>query len=407
MAGGVLDFLFNGQAPPSVSTYGTQTQNVPQWLSDYTQGVVTKANAVGAEPYQLNPNPRIAAFSPDTQSAFDMTRQNAGAYQPTVNNAISTATNVPGQAAAGFNQANQNMNVAGGLTMAGGLGRFTGSTVDQYMNPYIGNVIDRSAQLANRNFSENMMPSLNSQFVSAGQPNSGRHELLAMRGARDVTQNIQDSANSTLANAYSAGQGAFQNDASRMLQSGQQMGALGSATGALANQQGQLGLDAAARQAALATTGQQMGVTDAAQMAAIGNQQEGKAQQNLDVLNQDWQNQVNYPKTQLNWMADIVHGMPMSSQSTNTTTGPGSNFQPSPLAQLGAAYGTYQGLSNLATGKARGGVVRRYARGGLAHVPTAAMLPTTAPRVSTPKAPTPRLGALVSGRNMRRALGVL
>jgi hypothetical protein len=44
----VTDFLFQGKAPPSVNTYGTTTANIPQWLSDYTQGLLAKGNAVAA-----------------------------------------------------------------------------------------------------------------------------------------------------------------------------------------------------------------------------------------------------------------------------------------------------------------------------------------------------------------------
>jgi hypothetical protein len=76
------NFLFQGAPPPSVTQYGTSTQGLPQWLSDYTQGLLGKANAVAAEPYQAYGGPRIADFTGDQQNAFTQTRTAANAFRP-------------------------------------------------------------------------------------------------------------------------------------------------------------------------------------------------------------------------------------------------------------------------------------------------------------------------------------
>lgn len=405
------DFLFNGQAPPSTTTYGNTVQNVPTWLSDYTQGLISRANAVGSEPYQAYQGPRVAPISADTGHAYNMIHNNVGAYAPAIDNAISRTSEVPGAAQGWFDKANSGLQMAGGLTGAavapgqGGLssampwagaasGSFTGDTANQYMNPYIGGVIDRSAQLATRNFNEQFMPQLNSQFISAGQPGSGRHQELAMRGARDVTQNIQDTANSQLASAYQSGQGAYQSDAARyanlagtmgglgsaqqnaMLQAGQQLGQIGAQYGTTGNQLGQLGLDAARNQGALAQTGQQMGVTDAAQLNAIGQQQQDLTQRSLDTSYNDFQNEVNYPRGTLDWMSNIIRGLPSSQSTSTSSTGPANVYQPSGLSQLTSLATGLTGLQKLnqnATQSARGGFISR-ARGGLAHIPSAHMI---------------------------------
>ena len=56
----VLDFLFEGKPPKAVTTYGQTVTDVPKWLSDYTQGLIARANAIAAEPYQAYGGPRIA-----------------------------------------------------------------------------------------------------------------------------------------------------------------------------------------------------------------------------------------------------------------------------------------------------------------------------------------------------------
>ena len=48
--GSVTDFLFEGKPPKSVTTYGQTIENVPKWMSDYTQGLIARANAAAAEP---------------------------------------------------------------------------------------------------------------------------------------------------------------------------------------------------------------------------------------------------------------------------------------------------------------------------------------------------------------------
>ena len=78
----VTDFLFEGQPPQSVTTYGQTVENVPKWMSDYTQGLIARANAAAAEPYIPYGGPRIAGFSPEQEAAFGMVEENVGAYQP-------------------------------------------------------------------------------------------------------------------------------------------------------------------------------------------------------------------------------------------------------------------------------------------------------------------------------------
>lgn len=79
-----LDFLFQGQPPPSVTTYGSTTAGIPQFLSDYTQGLLSRANAVAGEPYQTYGAPRIAGFTDQQQQAFQNTQNMQGQWSPSV-----------------------------------------------------------------------------------------------------------------------------------------------------------------------------------------------------------------------------------------------------------------------------------------------------------------------------------
>jgi len=89
---GILDFLFQGSPPQSVTTYGETTTDLPTWYSDYTQGLISRANAIAAEPYQAYTQPRIAPLDYGQTQAYNKTFGLEGQYTPTMNAAIYSAT---------------------------------------------------------------------------------------------------------------------------------------------------------------------------------------------------------------------------------------------------------------------------------------------------------------------------
>lgn len=380
---GVLDFLFEGKPPKSVTTYGQTVQNVPTWLSDYTQGMIARANAVAAEPYQSYTGPRIAGFSPTQQAAFDMTVGNIGASQPYIGQAISQTQNLPGQGA--LNQAMGTLDTSGALTMgaiAPGQGgaaaaqpymdqaaqTFTGANVGQYMDPYIENVINRAGTLAGRQFNEKILPGIQDTFTGAGQYGSSRMKEVTDRAARDMAEGLQEQAQAALSGAYTTAGNLFGADQQRQgalaqlagqlgtagqtaqLQAGQQMGQLGQLFGALGLDTSKLGLQQAQQLGALGESLQGLNLRDAAALEAIGGQEQQLAQRNLDLAYQDFVNQRDYPRQQVDWLSQIIRGLPATAvptSGTTTSTGPSSVYQPSPLAQIAALASGIKGISSL------------------------------------------------------------
>jgi hypothetical protein len=289
---GVLDFLFEGRPPSSVTTYGETVENIPKWLSDYTQGLIGRANVIAAEPYQEYGGPRISGWAPEQLEAFESGRENIGAWQPGIE-------------------------TAGGLTQAGAAS-FPGQ-VGEYMDPYIGNVLDRQAELSQRQLTEQFIPELQSAFVGSGSFGGDRMMDLGIRGTRDIAEGLQGQQLGALSQAYGQAGQLFQQDRARELAGGQQMGALAEA------EQAMLGRDVAG-------------------LEAIGAQQRGMGQQSLDLAYQDFQQQRDYPRSQVDWMSNIVRGLPSSTQTTTSQTGPADIYGPSPLSQIASLYSTYRGL---------------------------------------------------------------
>lgn len=379
----LTDFLFEGSAPPAVTTYGSRTENIPQFMSDYTLGLISRANAIAAEPYQEYGGPRIAGFTDDTRNAFNQTRMAANAYQGPLAQALgltgTAAQNNPFAAASPYlsnsaNMTQQAANAPGALSAASPYmqkaeGTFTGSNVNQYMDPYVQNVVNRSADLANRNFNENLMPGIQDKFTRAGQYGSKGMLTDATRAARDTTENIQSQANAALSQAYQNAGQLYGADASRQgtlaqlagslsgqdqsarLQAANQLGQLGSTAGTLQGQTGALQLQAGQQYGALGQSAQQLGMQGAAALDTIGQEQQTLNQRNLDTAYQDFQNQTQYPRQTIDWMSSVIRGIPYSQTSSTTQQGPAASYQPSPLQQLGSLGAGAVGLQQLLSGK--------------------------------------------------------
>jgi hypothetical protein len=357
-----IDFLFEGKPPQSVTTEGQTVEGIPKWMSDYTQGLIARANAAAAEPYIPYGGPRIAGFTPEQQAAFGMVEAQTGAYQPYLEGA-----------AAGY---------GGGLSRAANIGRAASPFVERgsqawtdegvaesYMSPYIGNVLDRQEALATRTLEEEFMPRLSGMFGGAGQYGSrggtGSMEDIAMRGGRDIQEGLEAQRLEALHGAYGQGADIFAGDQSRSAEMARIVGALEEA-GATSMYRGAEGLGM------LGSEAQRMGLTDAAAMEGIGAQQQGLNQASLDMAYADFLEQRNLPFDRVAFMNQAIRGLPMDRTQTRTDFGPASIYQPSPLSQIVGAYGVYRGMNP--SGEAEGGYIEGeyedvsdYAEGGYAY----------------------------------------
>lgn len=302
-----LDFLFEGRPPPSTTTYGTTTTQMPQWLSDYTQGLISRANSIAGEPYQPYSGPRLAGLNEDQQRAFEIARGASGIYTPW----IDASRGALGQA--------QNLVNKGSRTYP--------EAVDEYMNPYVENVIDRGSQLATRTLNENFLPQVSRVFGAAGAtPRSTAMRRTVDQGVRDLTEGLNAQNQAALAAAYESGANIFGQDSSRM--------------GALAGQS----INSALAGGVLGEQAQNTALRDAAAQASVGETIQQDTQGSLDLAYQDFLNQRDYPRSQTNWLSSVIRGIPYNQTVTNNETGPANAYQPSGASQLGSLITTGLGI---------------------------------------------------------------
>lgn len=122
-------------------------------------------------------------------------------------------------------------------------------------------------------------------------------------------------------------------------------GTMGNLAGADANRQ----LSAMqAMQSAAQQRQSQLGV-DTAALEAAGQAMQQQQQRQLDASYQQFMDEQNYPKQQMDWLSTQVRGMaPITPQSTaQSGTSTGATYSASPLSQLASGVYAYKGLSSL------------------------------------------------------------
>lgn len=289
---------------------------------------------------------------------------------------------------------NQAANYQGAAAQAG-----SPQGIQSYMSPYTNSVVQGIQNQANQNWNQNIMPGVNDKFVGSGQYGSGRNAQVLGQAAG----NFQTGLSANVANALESGYNTAGNQAAQQAQllaglGGQaltgantaggmqtaqisnllnQAGAAGTATQQqAANLQGagaQLGnlanTQASAQLASgkvLGDLGNQAATTNLAQNSAlqgIGQQQQQLEQSNLNVAQQDFQNQVNYPQQQTDYLSAIIHGLPATGGTSTTVSQQSPAYTASPLAGVGGSItGLLGSLSN--SGQKEGGLVG-YAKGGV------------------------------------------
>ena len=299
-AGGGIIPQGGGGSSPTTDT--TKTTGLPAWALPYAQDTLAKQQALSNRPYQAYEAPRIAGFTPLQQQA----QQQAAGME----------TN--GATGAGI-----------GLAGAAGLGGLNNQTfgsaqADQYMSPYIQNVVDIQKREAQRQ-SGIQGTQQQAQAAQAGAFGGSRDAIMRAERERNLGTQMGDIQAQGNQMAYTNAQQQFNADQNRGIQGLQLASNAANTLGTLGGQQFQQGVDINKLQ------------------SAYGAQQQSMNQQGLSQAYQDFLNQKNYPQQQLGYMANMINGLPIGSTTTGTTTY--NEGSPSGLQSLGSLASTAYGLS--------------------------------------------------------------
>lgn len=140
-----------------------------------------------------------------------------------------------------INQASSAVASGGGLAAAQPyLNASFGPTTDvsQYMDPYIGSVVDRVGELGARTLRERMLPEINDRYISAGQWGGSGQSTETARALRDISADVSAQQSQLLSQGY-------QNAVQAALADKARYGTLGATAGSLGSDLMRGGLDAA------------------------------------------------------------------------------------------------------------------------------------------------------------------
>ena len=325
-----------GSGGGSGSQTSTQVQDVPDWAKPYAKEGLGKAAAltdITQNPYQTYDQSRQAGFTDLQNQAF------TGAQNAAPSAAMGTAANMAGTAGLGALNAGANFNPYQ-------TGQFGGQTAQNYMNPYMQNVVDIQQREAQRT-ADIAGTGRNAQAVKSGAFGGSRQAIMDAEANRNLSTQMGDIQAQGLNQAYNQGQQQFNTEQALGEQSkqfGNSLGMQGYQTALTgAGQLSNIGQQ---------TFGQEMDINKLRQQ--YGTQQQAFDQQGKDNNYQDFLNQQRYPYQQLEFMNSMLRGTPMGTVQ--------SMYQPAPnqLSQIAGLGTAAYGISRMA----EGGDVKGYAVGG-------------------------------------------
>ena len=375
----LFDFLLGPRfnMMPSPSSPGpniteSNTSNIPEYAQPYVeqmlgaaQGEIFTKDASGntiIKPYKAfnqDPNAYFAGFSPMQQQS----QQEAANMQ--VASETGQASGLAG--AAGMGALNTQYNPYGAYAE-----QFGQQQADQYMSPYMQNVVNIQQSAAQRQ-ADIARTGRNAQAARSGAFGGSRQAIADAEASRALADQQGAIQAQGLQSAFSQAQQQFNADQAARMQA-QQANIGQQQFGADLRMKGlQTGLQAAGQLGQLGQNvyGQRMGINQLRNQ--YGAQQQALEQAKINQQIQDYATAQQYPMMQLANMSALTRGLPM--QSSTTQIYQAAPSMASQLAGLGtAAYGLSQlggssGGTGSVAGKAKGGSVKAKKRpAGLAEL---------------------------------------
>jgi len=386
-----------GSSAPATTTVNQSM--LPDYVEPYFTELLDRTNSESRRDYIPYEGPRIAGDSADLTNSFDMYRNisnngitGIGEAQDTVaNSTAGMEAAIGGANAADFSQYGfQNSGTVGptqfNTNAYDGAGTYLGDTVQQYMSPYIENVVNRQQENALENYNR-QRGSRNAAAVNAGAFGGSRHGVADYLAEEGLLDRQDDIAAEGYQRAFTEGNAMFEQDRGARLgvdaleqaqnrwrqdseaadlqawdqrrqaeearvQSGQ-AGEYGRVQAADAAEATNLrdfqmrGNEALANNANLLA---ELGINEgefnrqsAVDIQSIGEYLTAREQEGLDLTYEDFVRQRDYPREQINFMSSVLRGVPVSPSTEATTI---ANQNPlSSIAGAGlGALGTYKAL---------------------------------------------------------------
>jgi hypothetical protein len=291
-------------ADPTLQQIQQTTTTIPDYAKPYVEELLGNAQGLtdpNQSQYMQYMGDRVAQFTPLQQQSYE----NAGLMQTAPQ--LQDASAMAGQAGLGALNTQYTYDPYKAQ-------QFTGANVEQYMNPYMQNVVERQQADAQRQ-SQIASQAQGAQAARSGAFGGSGDYLMRAQAAGNLARQKGDIQAQGLNNAYTQAMNQFntsqgQNQAAAQLNAQQQQFGAG-----LGLQGLQTANQAASNLANIGQTqyGQNMGILG--MQNQFGGQQQQQVQNVLNNQYGDFLNAQNHPYKQLGFMSDMLRGLPLTQQS--------------------------------------------------------------------------------------------
>jgi len=305
--------------PPASSQTVSQTSEFPTEIKPFIKDILKEGKGEFGrekeEGYLRFPGSQLAGFTPEQQAVFGLGRQQ-----------------FTGLAGTPLAQASTYYTPALAAT-ALGTAEIGSGDIQRRMDPFIQNVVDVAKREARRD-EEVAQQQRGAQAVGAGSFGGSRQAIVEAEAERNLGERLGDIQARGLSTAFQNAQRAAEQQRAREMTGGRQFAGLGDVTGARAR-------------------------SDLAGLSSIGEVQQQRQQQALDIARREFEQEKAFPQTALQRYASLIRGFPLApnqQQVTTTRERPPSFASQLTGAGLGAAgtYGLFGGFNPTPTASAGG-----------------------------------------------------
>ena len=334
----------SGGGPTPTPTKSTVTQtSLPEYAQPYYEDLLDRGVAESKTPYETYGGPRIAGFTPLQQTGFDMQVASATEaptgmtdardyYSGILNRSYPSSGGGGKPGLGGITTPVPPSQVSGeGSAITSGTGggqvgprafqaedyqQFVGGydpseSYKEYMDPYLEDVLGRQRTRADELFAEQQQKRTDQRIAAGGRRGSRRYVQQALERDK-YEQRMGDLEAKQRSQAYLSAQQQARDQFLRDRQARMDAAKLGSADRL---SEAGYGLQAAAAAAGLDPQLFALQQQQAGAVQGVGATQQKMDQANLDLAYQDFLNQRDFDRRQLQFLAGLLQGVPVTPQS--------------------------------------------------------------------------------------------
>ena len=279
------------KAPPQQTEQNIVQSNLPKYFEPYAIDMMKRAESESKREYTPYEGQRLADENSDTLASRDMARNIAGS-------GIAGMDTAQGGTSAAMNRALQGMNYKSQ--------DFGSAQAQQYMSPYLQNVLDVQKNQAVLDF-QRQQSGRDAAAVDAGAFGGSRGAVQQGLANEALQRQMGDIQATGQQKAFESAQQQFGADRSAQMDA-EKMGMAGA--GALAGQSAQL--------AELGQKARAGDVESAQMLERIAKDRYAREQAGLDLSYEDFVRQRDMPREDLTFLSSILRGVPVQ-PSTETT----------------------------------------------------------------------------------------